>query len=77
MDIADARRILIYWMLDHGANAQAVGTFNRAVIETTHTTHVFQTTKEMQRLQIPTQPLPTVGVQERATFEGWRVDVTV
>lgn len=57
-----------------GAQPQAVATFNRAIIETTTITHLFQTTKEMQRVQVPTQPIPTIGVQERVSFEGWRVE---
>ncbi|MEX1255562.1 MAG: serine protease [Dehalococcoidia bacterium] len=56
-----------------GAEQQTVGTFPRAVIETTDLTHVFQTTKNIQRIQVqqPGLPVPTVAIQERASFEGW------
>ena len=56
-----------------GADQKKVGTFPRAVIETTDVTHVFETTKEVQRVQVqqPGLPMPTEGIQERPTFEGW------
>jgi hypothetical protein len=62
-----------------GANQTAIGNFNRAIVETTALTHVFRTTREVQRLQVqmPGMPIPTVGFQERATFENWITDDTV
>ena len=59
-----------------GADQQKVGTFSRAVIETTDATHVFETTKEVTKVQVqqPGLPVPTQGIQEKTSFEGWRVN---
>ncbi len=60
-----------------GADNQRVGTFSRAMIETTDQTHVFQTTKDITRIQIQQAGIPVSGVQERVSFDGWRADQTV
>lgn len=62
-----------------GTDQQKVGTFPRAVIETTDETHVFETVKEVQRVQVqqPGLPMPTQGIQEKASFEGWRLNDTL
>jgi hypothetical protein len=60
-----------------GADNQKVGTFSRAVIETTGQTHVFQTTKDIARIQVQQGPAIVAGIQERVSFEGWRADQTV
>lgn len=57
-----------------GADDHRVGTFPRAVIETTDQTHVFQTTKDITRVQVVQAGVPVSGVQERVSFEGWRAD---
>ena len=60
-----------------GAEDQRVGTFSRAVIETTDQTHVFQTTKDISRVQVPQGPVVAQAFQERVSFEGWRADQAV
>ena len=62
-----------------GANQTATGNFNRAIVETTALTHVFRTTREIQRVQVqmPGMPVPTVGIQERVSFESWIADNNV
>ena len=60
-----------------GADNQRVGTFSRAIIETTDQTHVFQTTKDITRIQVIQAGIPVSGVQERVSFDGWRADQTV
>ena len=62
-----------------GGDQLKVGTFSRAVIETTDVTHVFETTKEVQKIQVqqPGFPMPTEGIQEKVSFEGWRVNDTL
>lgn len=62
-----------------GADDQRLGTFTRAIIETSELTNVFQTTKDIQRVQIPQPgvPVPMVAFHERPTFEGWRPDLNV
>ena len=60
-----------------GADDQKIGTFSRAVIETTDQTHVFQTTKDITRIQVQQAGIPVSGVQERTSFEGWLADETV
>lgn len=59
-----------------GPDAQKIGVFSRAVIESTDLTHVFQTEKEVQRIQVqqPGLPVPVVGIQERVLREDWRID---
>jgi len=59
-----------------GPNPAATGTFQRAVFETTELTHVFRTTRDIQRvqLQVPGMPGPTAAIQERASFESWIAD---
>lgn len=62
-----------------GADQQKEGTFFRAVIETTDVTHVFETRKEVQRIQVqqPGLPVPTAGIQEKTSFESWRLNDTL
>lgn len=62
-----------------GTDQTKIGTFNRAIIETTALTHVFRTTKEVSRIQIqiPGMPAPTTAIQERVSFEGWIADNNV
>jgi hypothetical protein len=54
----------------------AVGSFNRAIIESDNLTHVFRTIKEIKRVLLgpPTVPAPTIGYQERILSEGWMLD---
>jgi len=53
-----------------------VFTFNRAFIESSALTHVFKTTKEIRRVQVPQPniPIPMTGYQERILAEGWVED---
>ena len=62
-----------------GADQRKVGTFPRAVVETTDLTTVFETKKEVTRLQIqqPGLPAPMPFIQENVSFEGWRLDETL
>ena len=62
-----------------GANQVATGTFNRAIVETSELTNVFRTVKEVQRVQaqVPGLVGPTMGFQERTSFESWTVDQTL
>lgn len=62
-----------------GSNGSATGTFNRAIVETTELTNVFRTVKDVQRLQVqvPGTPGPSVGFQERTSFESWIADPVV
>lgn len=57
----------------------AVGTFNRAIIESIDLTHVFRTIKEVTRVEVgpPQIPVPTVGYQERIISEKWVEDNTI
>lgn len=51
--------------------------FNRAIIESSDLSHVFRTSKEIKRVQVPPQPgipIPTVGYQEIILQEGWILD---
>lgn len=59
-----------------GINQVLSGDFDRAVVETAGLTHVFRTTKEVRRtqMQLPGLPMPTPGIQEQVSFEGWIVD---
>jgi hypothetical protein len=54
----------------------AVGSFNRAIIESDNLTHVFRTIKEIKRVPLgpPTVPAPTIGYQERILSERWMLD---
>jgi len=62
-----------------GTNQKVTGNFNRAIIESSGLTHVFRTTRDIQRIkvQMPGMPMPTDGVQERTSFEGWIADNAV
>lgn len=59
-----------------GALPQATGDFDRAIIETTDLTHVFRTTRDVQRMPMPGMPMQ-IGIQERTLSEGWLVDDNV
>jgi hypothetical protein len=51
--------------------------FNRAIIESVHLTHVFRTSKEIRRVELPPQPgvpLLVTGYQEKILREGWVLD---
>jgi hypothetical protein len=56
-----------------GSRDVAVGSFDRAIIETSALTHVFRTTKEVKRVPgaSPTDP---PRIQERSSFESWTID---
>lgn len=61
-----------------GTKETAIGTFNRAIVETTELTHVFRTTKEVRRIQMQMPGMPVQpGIQERASFESWIADNNV
>ena len=51
-------------------------TFVRAIIESTHATHVFKTEKEVKRALLvpPAVPEPTESYMERVTEERWFMD---
>ncbi len=62
-----------------GPNPQATETFDRAVVESTETTTVFRTVRELERIQmqVPGMPVLRPAVQERTTFESWIEDLAV
>jgi hypothetical protein len=64
-----------------GTQNTASGDFSRAIIESDDLTHVFRTSKIVQRVQVQQPgmpiPIPIAGFQERITFEGWVNDQTV
>jgi hypothetical protein len=57
------------------------GNFNRAIIESADLTHVFRTTKTVQRVQVQQPglpvPIPVSGYQETVSFEGWVNDQSI
>jgi len=61
-----------------GTENQKTVVFDRAVIESPNLTHVFRTTKEIKRVQMPISPAPGIppgiGYQERVLKEGWEID---
>lgn len=59
-----------------GQEETAVGTFNRAVIESRDITHVFRTRKEVKRVSMgpPQVPVLSVAYSERILSEGWLED---
>ena len=58
-----------------GANAEITADFNRGVFESAELTHFFRTTKNLKRVQVPGPGgIPTPGMQEIVSFEGWVVD---
>jgi hypothetical protein len=61
------------------ARPTAIGTFNRAIFETTELTHVFRTIKEVKRVEVqrPGSPMPVAGIHERTSFERWIEDKNV
>jgi hypothetical protein len=62
-----------------GAQNAVTGDFDRAIIESVDITHVFRTTKTVQRVQVqqPGLPVPITAFQETVTFEGWVKDLTI
>jgi hypothetical protein len=62
-----------------GSQNTAVGSFNRAIIESDNMTHVFRTTKEIQRISLtpPNVPAPTTGYLEKIISERWELDNTI
>ena len=64
-----------------GAQNTLSGNFNRAIIESEDLTHVFRTTKTVQRMQIQQPglpiPIPVSGFQEMVSFEGWVNDQSI
>lgn len=54
------------------------GNFDRAIIESADLTHVYRTTKTVQKVQVqqPGLPIsvPVTGFQETVSFEGWVQD---
>jgi hypothetical protein len=58
-----------------GTNQILVGTFNRAIIESTALTYVFRTEKEVQRIQVPMiAASSSVTIQERTLLDNWVID---
>jgi len=64
-----------------GTQNTLTGNFNRAVIESIDLTHVFRTTKTVQRVQVQQPglpvPIPVTGYQETVSFEGWVNDQSI
>jgi len=56
-----------------GTEVQRIGTFDRAFIESTGSTQVFRTQKEIKKISAtqPGIPAPVEGYQERVLSEGW------
>ena len=54
-------------------------TFNRAIIESTDLSHLFQTIQEVKRVEIkpPNVPTPTFGYQSRILSENWIIDTSI
>jgi hypothetical protein len=62
-----------------GSQDQAIGQFDRGIIESDNLTHVFRTRKHIRRMEIP-QPgvsVPVIGYQERILFEAWVEDNSI
>ena len=59
-----------------GDNRTITADFNRALIESDNLTHVFRTTKKMDRVTLnpPQVPFPTAGVSETVIQEQWLQD---
>lgn len=62
-----------------GNNADTVGEFNRAIIESTNLTHAYRTRKEIKRVEVrqPGVPNPITGYQERVLQEEWMEDNSI
>ncbi len=62
--------------IELGAVDSKVSSFNRGIIESLDLTHVFRTTKEIRRIEVPQPPpmVPVMGIQERIVNEGWIED---
>jgi len=60
-------------------NNSIVSTFNRGIIESSDLTHVFRTTKEIKKIQVPQpgSPVPGEALQERLLQEGWIEDYEI
>jgi len=56
-----------------GTEVRRIGTFDRAFIESTGSTQVFRTQKEIKKISAtqPGIPVPVEGYQERVLSEGW------
>jgi hypothetical protein len=62
-----------------GSQDQAIGQFDRGIIESDNLTHVFRTRKHIRRMEVP-QPgvsVPVIGYQERILFEAWVEDNSI
>ena len=53
-----------------------IGSFDRAIVESTNLTHVFRSRKEIKRVELtpPAVPTPQMGYLERDLGEGWVTD---
>ena len=62
-----------------GERSQAIATFTRGIIESSASTHAFQTTREITRLQVtpPGAPGPVTGFQDRTIEERWIANAEV
>lgn len=54
-----------------GTQVTKVATFERAFIETTDSSYVFRTKREIKRIQIKKEGIPLDVFQQRALDEGW------
>lgn len=60
-----------------GSQAERVGDFNRAIIETTDLTHVYRTSKTVRRVQMQQMGMLLPGCHETTSFEAWVKDETI
>lgn len=60
-----------------GANETAPATFNRGIVESSYTTHVFRTVRTITRVTSTQVGFPQEGYSERNQQEAWIEDKTV
>lgn len=62
-----------------GQQNNATVQLNRGIMETRHSTHVFRSNFDIQRVQVtvPPSPLPTIAYQVRSLGESWVLDNSI
>nr|MDO8132603.1 hypothetical protein [Candidatus Njordarchaeum guaymaensis] len=62
-----------------GEQSNVVGSFDRALVESSDLTHVFRSRREVERVELtpPAVPTPQTGYLERDLGEGWVADNTI
>jgi len=60
-----------------GQNESVIVHLDRGILESVDMTHVFRSNLHIQRVQVPTQPVPTIGYQQRNLGESWVLDNSI